>query len=92
MQIIKFSNDCLVANVDENVVLLNRVTGKFIELNSIGREVFDLIKNEGSSIETINDHFIDMYAGEPDIIRGDISAFLDKAIELGIFKALDQND
>jgi len=63
--------------VDGEAILLDTTTGYHFSLDPIGTEIWQGLQS-GESVEAIAARISKMYEAEPDVVRNDVSAFVDE--------------
>lgn len=83
----KFNKNVLLRNVGKTTLAYNPETGDMYELNEVGRDIFDLLRQE-YSIEELFEKLCDDYGTTKELIYKDVEAFIIRMLELGIINEL----
>jgi len=89
---LKFSNECLKTEVDNNLIILNTNSGKFIEVNATGKAIIKIIETNNYSVNMVVERLKLDFEEENNLIEKDTLQFIKKAIEIGIIIENDKTD
>tara|TARA_B100000925_G_scaffold289963_1_gene274034 strand:- start:964 stop:1257 length:294 start_codon:yes stop_codon:yes gene_type:complete len=90
--ILKFSDDCLKTEVDDNLIILNTSSGKFLEVNSTGKAIIEAIEGNKCTLSMVIESLKLDFEEENNLIEKDTLQFIKKAIEIGIITENDSTD
>tara|TARA_Y100000768_G_scaffold223840_1_gene168967 strand:- start:36007 stop:36300 length:294 start_codon:yes stop_codon:yes gene_type:complete len=89
---LKFSDDCLKTEVDNNLIILNTSSGKFLEVNATGKVIIKIIETNNYSANMVVERLKLDFEEENNLIEKDTLQFIKKAIEIGIIIENDKTD
>lgn len=89
---LKFSDDCLKTEVDNNLIILNTSSGKFLEVNATGKAIIKIIETNNYSANMVVESLKLDFEEENNLIEKDTLQFIKKAIEIGIIIENDKTD
>ena len=89
---LKFSDDCLKTEVDNNLIILNTSSGKFLEVNATGKVIIKIIETNNYSANMVVERLKLDFEEENNLIKKDTLQFIKKAIEIGIIIENDKTD
>lgn len=82
---IKKNSKCLEADLNSELILLNLITGKYIQLNETGRIIWNSLDNAKTDVDLKriiqSEYFTDKIDAR---VENDIDEFIDFASEAGI--------
>ena len=74
----KQNNNTISANLDNEIILLNLLTGKYILLNNSGMEIWKLLKKP-LTIKNIHEELSKKFSFKDNDVEKDIQKFLENA-------------
>ncbi len=89
---LKFSDDCLKTEVDDNLIILNTNSGKFLEVNATGKAIIKAIEGNNSTVSMVIESLKLDFEEENNLIERDTIQFIKKAIKIGIITENDSTD
>lgn len=89
---LRFSDDCLKTEVDNNLIILNTSSGKFLEVNATGKAIIKIIETNNYSANMVVERLKLDFEEENNLIEKDTLQFIKKAIEIGIIIENDKTD
>ena len=85
---ISIPKDVLFHEVDEEMVLLNLVSGKYFSLDDVGTRMW-LLMAEHEQLETVHRALLEEYEAEPGQLEQDLLALTDKLAANGLLQILE---
>ena len=89
---LKFSNECLKTEVDNNLIILNTNSGKFIEVNATGKAIIKIIETNNYTANMVIESLKLDFDEDNSLIEKDTLQFIKKAIEIGIITENETTD
>lgn len=75
--------------LDEEVVLLNTITGQYFGVSGIGVELWALLQDE-THIEPVVTKLLDVYAVDETVLRKDVEDWLQRLQEQGLLEPVNE--
>ena len=89
---LKFSDDCLKTEVDNNLIILNTNSGKFLEVNATGKAIIKAIEANNFTAKMVVESLKSDFEEENSLIEKDTLQFIKKALEIGIITENETTD
>lgn len=83
MKKFELQNDIIIESLDDKFILLNLNTGKFLEMNNTGYEIFKFIKMQLGYDEIVK-KFLEIYSVDTETAEQDINSFIKQLKEKSI--------
>lgn len=80
---IRISEDCVTEILDDELIILNLVTGKYHTLNAFGIEIWNAVKAYNPSLNELRDYLCSKFDGEG--IVEDTLEFVQEMVDREIF-------
>lgn len=84
--------DVLDTTIDNEVVLMSISEGVYIGLDEVGSRIWELLKSNASSIETLCAALQEEFEVDPQTCRTEAQAFLNDMVERGLIEATVEQD
>ncbi len=81
----EFNQNILIRNIGKTTMAYNPETGDMYELNEVGEEIFNLLKQE-LEIDKLLEKLCTDYAAPKEEIYEDVEPFIIRMLELGTIK------
>jgi len=70
----------IMANIGKGSGLMDSLNGKYYTLDAVGKQIFELLKMNGQSLEGLVDALSSTYEGDREVIEVDVKEFLEELI------------
>lgn len=83
--VVSVNQDIIFAKVDEDIVLLEPVSGQYYALNKTGAKLWILVENEPTTLSNMAQYLMKQYKITEKQALTDASAFLDYMLQQNFF-------
>ena len=85
------SEDLVSSKIDENIIILNIKSGKYIEVKGSGVFIWELIQEGFNTEEKILHHLIKIFDEDNAVLENDLNIFLNDAFDKGLLNEATKN-
>ncbi|QOR62256.1 PqqD family protein [Sulfurovum sp. ST-21] len=87
-QKVKFPDTVFAQEVDGEMVLLDMNTENYFGLDEVGTSIWQAIEENEGELQKVFRALLDQYDVEEDVLKKDLSVFVDKLAESGLVTVL----
>jgi len=87
-QKVKFPDTVFAQEVDGEMVLLDMNTENYFGLDEVGTSIWQAIEENEGELQKVFRALLDQYDVEEDVLRKDLSVFVDKLEKSGLVRVL----